>query len=122
MRGNGVDAERKAGQTRAMNEASNVNTLSRIGTATDIVENRPSTQSVTELGRLRESVEQISMIVGDLEKRLNDVLREEGPSAVNQACNPDEYLVPHADQTRAVRKTAEHIIASLGSILNRLEA
>lgn len=106
-----------------MNTATGKNIVGSGTTATQI-SNRPASQTESELAKLRESVESISSAVSELENRLASVLRAE-PSQVTpgaQPMPPDEFLVPHADSLRGIRRNAEYATDRLSGILNRLEA
>lgn len=85
---------------------------------------RPETQVDSQLSHLSKSSAEITSLLVDLENKLDRVLRQQQDQTEkpNSSVPPEEYLVPHADSIRAIRKVAECNVTRLQSILNRIEA
>lgn len=99
------------------------NSLASVGSQTATA--RQDTQVDSQLNHLSKSSAEITSLLVDLENKLDRVLRQQQDipdGKTNSAQPPEEYLVPHADSIRAIRKVAECSVARLQSILNRIEA
>lgn len=76
----------------------------------------------SQFNRTNKSLDELSVIVGDLGIRLERVLREPTPQKNEVALTKDEeYLVPVASEIRDIARTIENQAARLRDYLDRLE-
>lgn len=74
-----------------------------------------------ELGGMDDSLERLSSVIDDLQRRLGPVLRADIPGDVLRTGGDEESLAPYAERIRNQRRLVEGNADRLRDLLDRLE-